>query len=270
MLQNLIALLYSTQKADGMFATVIIILPSGYTGGQVVVSRSTTSKTIDFSASSKTSTALLAWYTDVKHEVKEVTSGYRLALSYNLIQDSSKDIPLPVPSNMDVAANLLRRILMKWKEGRYAEHQCCNLVAFLLDHQYSTSNLRKGLKTLKGVDAHRVIFVRSVAEEFGFKVGLASLKHNVSGAADDDGCDYYARQRRCYSEEEESEGRNTPSMAEVGDESTELSGFVDLKGNVLLPIKKLSISPEELVPKEPFEDQRPDQTDYEGYMGNVR
>lgn len=57
-----------------MFATAIILLPSAYTGGQVVVSHASSTKTIDFSQNSLLSTALLAWYTDVKHEVKPVKS----------------------------------------------------------------------------------------------------------------------------------------------------------------------------------------------------
>jgi hypothetical protein len=69
----------STEKSEGMFATMIIILPSAYTGGQVHVSHSNQKQTFDFSSTSLSSTAVLAWYTDVKHEVKPVTSGYRLA-----------------------------------------------------------------------------------------------------------------------------------------------------------------------------------------------
>ncbi|KAG6805401.1 hypothetical protein H0H93_004866, partial [Arthromyces matolae] len=74
-----------TEKANGMFATAIIVLPSLYTGGEVHVSHSSTTKVLDFASHSLLSTALLAWYTDVVHEVKPLKSGYRLALSYNLI-----------------------------------------------------------------------------------------------------------------------------------------------------------------------------------------
>ena len=41
-----------TQKKNGMFATVIIVLPSAYTGGQVVLSHASTTRTIDFSEDS--------------------------------------------------------------------------------------------------------------------------------------------------------------------------------------------------------------------------
>ncbi|KAJ7597569.1 hypothetical protein C8J56DRAFT_323054 [Mycena floridula] len=49
-----------TGKSPGMFATVIIILPSLYSGGQVHVSHSTASETFDFSPQFQVSTAVLA------------------------------------------------------------------------------------------------------------------------------------------------------------------------------------------------------------------
>ncbi|KIM42413.1 hypothetical protein M413DRAFT_44730, partial [Hebeloma cylindrosporum] len=111
-----------TQKADGMFATVIIILPSPYTGGQVVVSHAATTKTLDFSEKSLLSTAALAWYTD-----------------------------------------------------EYEKGSECDIIAYLLDHEYSAANLKEGLDSLKGVDAHRVTLLGPIAEQLGFVVGLASL-----------------------------------------------------------------------------------------------
>jgi predicted 2-oxoglutarate/Fe(II)-dependent dioxygenase YbiX len=67
-----------------MFATVIIILPSIYGGGEVRVKHGSASQTFEFPSFS---TSALAWYTDVMHEVRPVTSGHRLALSYNLIAE---------------------------------------------------------------------------------------------------------------------------------------------------------------------------------------
>lgn len=172
----------STQKADGMFATVIIVLPSAYAGGEVVLSHASAKKTIDFAPNSLLSTAVLAWYTDVTHEVKTVTSGYRLALSYNLIHTSA-GLPLPKAPEMTDSAVELRRVLRKWNNGLYGQ----DMIVYLLDHQYSIANLRSGINALKGADALRVHFLRKVAEETGFQVGLAILEHAVYGSADEDG-----------------------------------------------------------------------------------
>ncbi|KAJ3511864.1 hypothetical protein NLJ89_g3859 [Agrocybe chaxingu] len=262
-----------TQKANGMFATVIILLPSKYTGGQVVVSHASKTKTVDFAPDSLYSSALLAWYTDVKHEVKPVKSGYRLALSYNLIHTAPPEVPQPCIPDMSESVYALRRVLRKWIDGRYQNMPEPPLVAYLLDHQYSTANLQHGHKALKGADAHRVSFLRDIAEDLGFIVGLASLTHNVTGAADDDGADYYRRRARCYSDSEDEGfggGRRVPSMEEEGYARSSVSGLVDLNGSLLLPggQAKITLSDDALIPRDAFEDVKPDRTEYEGYMGN--
>ncbi|CAA7268308.1 unnamed protein product [Cyclocybe aegerita] len=255
-----------TQKANGMFATVIILLPSAYTGGQVVVSHASTTRTINFAPNSFLSTALLAWYTDVKHEVKPVTSGYRLALSYNLIHTAPPGLPKPCLPQMGDSVRVLRRVLRKWKEAKYKKKKSARrLVAYLLNHEYSNANLHEGVEALKGVDAHRVTFLRGVAEQLGFKVGLASLEHHISGCGDDDGGSYHNRGRWDYGGGDEEE---TPGMLEVIETKTSISGLVDLDGSSLLPVGEIDLKEDALIPKDPFKDEEPDDTEYEGYMGN--
>ncbi|KAF4616998.1 hypothetical protein D9613_008503 [Agrocybe pediades] len=266
-----------TQKANGMFATVIILLSSAYTGGQVVVSHASTTKTIDFSANSLLSTALLAWYTDVKHEVKPVTSGYRFALSYNLIHQSPAGIPR-LKDTSD-AASRLKRVLGKWRENKYSNWDG-GLMAYLLQHQYSSANLKDGIKSLKGVDLYRATFLRPIAEALGFIVGLASLTHNISGQAEDmggyHGSRRWGRRRYDYSDESEldtDEGysdRNyrIPEIIEMNDPSTEISCIMDLDGKPLVANGKMNLKDECLIPKDPFKGVAPDHREYEGYQGN--
>jgi hypothetical protein len=176
-----------------MFATVIILLPSAYTGGQVVVSHAATSKILDFSVKSLFSTVALAWYTDVKHEVKPIESGYRFALSYNLIHVAPPNIPRPRLPDTSSSEALLAQVLKKWRAKEYEKGSECDIIAYLLDHEYSAANLKEGLDCLKGVDAHRVTLLGPIAEQLGFVVGLASLSHKVSGCADDYGRGYRGR-----------------------------------------------------------------------------
>ena len=128
------------------------------------------------------------------------------------------------------------------------------ITAYLLDHEYTAANLKEGLDGLKGVDAHRVTLLGPIAEQLDFVVGLASLSHKVSGCADDYGHGYRGR---------------TPSMVEVIKKSTSISGFVDLTGASLLPVKTLNLSDESLIPGNPFKGKKPDDAKYEGYLGNV-
>ena len=99
-----------------MYATVVVLLPSVYEGSEVHVSHAGVEKVFDFSAQSKFATALLAWFTDVTHDVKPVTSGYRLALSYNLIH-TAPHATLPSVPAPDRSSAELRRVLENWKKG---------------------------------------------------------------------------------------------------------------------------------------------------------
>jgi hypothetical protein len=132
-------LLHSTEKVKGMFATLVIVLPSCYTGGQVHVSHAGLSKVFDLAPDSLQQTFALSWYTDVVHEVKPITSGYRLALSYNLIH-TSKVVPRPTLPNMHTAVTRLRHVMHKWSKDAYPTmHK--PMLAYIFSHQYSAINL---------------------------------------------------------------------------------------------------------------------------------
>ena len=238
-----------------MFATVVIVLPSEYTGGQVVVSHALMTKTIDFAPNSLLSTAVLAWYTDVKHEVEPVTTGYRLALSYNLIHTAR--VPKPLVPQMEDSVTKLRNILRKWSKERYKKCPETPLLAYILDHEYRNHNLEEVVQALKGVDAHMVTFLRQVAEDLGYMVCLGSLKHRASGPGINSGT---AIRRRQYCD--------IPEMKEVSHTKTRISGLVDLNGVSIRLSGKINIGDDNLVQRDPFDDEVPDDKKYD-YMGNV-
>lgn len=245
-----------------MFATMIIVLPSAYTGGQVHVSHSTQSKVFDCSEDSIISTSILAWYTDVLHEVKPVTSGCRLALSYNLIHVSAT-LPKPILPNMDGPVENLRTVLKDWKENEYTTVPEDSFVAYLLNHQYSERELLRGAMSLKGVDAHKISFLRPIADELGYTVCLGNLTYKIFGDADEYGLNRKRKKRYSYGSDSDNY-----SMAEVHDKSMDISCVVDLNGVRLLK-NDLKVSNESLIPENPFEDAEPDEKSYGGYMGNV-
>jgi hypothetical protein len=252
-----------------MFATIIIVLPSLYTGGQVHVSHGTTSKIFDLAHSSAFTTSLLTWYTDVMHEVKPLTSGYRLALSYNLIH-TSPGIPRPNLPDMHSAVSHLRHIMHKWAKGAYdGSDGNSDIIAYLLEHQYSHINLQAG--ALKGKDRHLVSNVRGVAEEEGFMVCLANLEYHIVGEADDCGGYYsgYGRKRNRWYDDYSDDNTEVPDMGEESDRSLTVQNLVDLDGLSMMG-GNLNISEDDLIPQNPFEDTEPDDKSYEGYMGNVR
>lgn len=212
------------------------------------------------------STCILAWYTDVVHEVKPVTSGYRLALSYNLIHVSTA-FPKPILPDMDRPIEILRKVLRKWKDGAYNALPADFFVAYLLDHQYSEQELLGGARSLKGVDAHKVSFLYPIARELGYTVCLGNLTYQIYGDANDGGA-FGKRRRRGYAYGSESDDAEGIPMGDIHNESMDVSCVVDLNGVRLLK-RNLLVNNKSLIPEDPFVDAEPDKKSYSGYMGNV-
>ncbi|KAF6756350.1 hypothetical protein DFP72DRAFT_1044931 [Ephemerocybe angulata] len=261
-----------TEKANGMFATIVVVLPSAFEGGQLHVSHGGRSAVIDVAQNSAWNTSILAWYTDVMHEVKPITSGYRLALSYNLIH-TSPNTPQPSLPNEEGVMDDLRQTLERWDRDMYDEMPDPPLYAYMLSHQYSQNDLNRGAAALKGRDAHLVAHLRPVAEELGFSVCLANLKRTESGCADDCGYNYNKRGRYgrgWYDSDEDEDEDEHVTMLEVEDSSMELSNVVRLEENgpKNMGLGTFALDSEALVPRNAFEDLEPDDQEYEGYMGN--
>ncbi len=139
----------STEKKDGIFATIIVVLPSQFTGGEAHLSHRGFNTVYDCSATSLNATTVMAWYTDITHEIKPIKSGYRLALSYNLIHTATS--LRPAVSNNPTFVEGVTRALDSWLMSTHPEK-----IIYLLDHQYSLANLRGS--ALKGLDAALVAY----------------------------------------------------------------------------------------------------------------
>ncbi|KAF6756351.1 hypothetical protein DFP72DRAFT_893941 [Ephemerocybe angulata] len=241
-----------TCKSDGMFATVVIVLPCDFEGGEVHLSHAGKSAILDVAADAgECKTSILAWYTDVMHEVKPVTSGYRLALSYNLINDSQSSDPLPKVPTMDKATEGLRCVLQKWKDGGYPKKLTAPFLAYILSHMYSAKDLARGVLALKGSDAHLVRYLLPVAEELGFSVFLANLQRVVKGSVDDP------------------ESGNDHKIAYIYEKEQEIYHLTRISSDgPQLKIGSFEVPDKVFVPKNEFEEGEPDYEDYEGYTGN--
>ncbi|KAI9892740.1 MAG: hypothetical protein M1814_001160 [Vezdaea aestivalis] len=161
-----------TEKVSGMFATLVICLPSEHTGGSVDLQHGTTKikkatyKTEQHSAFSST---FMAWYADVSHEIKPVESGFRWVLVYNLINNARTTNPSA--SVLDSKTDDFTKALTEWQHY----HEDSSSFAYCLDHQYTTEGLR--LAQLKGDDCCRVRHVaQSCEEQSDYYVLLANIE----------------------------------------------------------------------------------------------
>ena len=232
-----------------MFASLIIVLPSKFEGGQVHVSHASHKDVFDISPSSEFTTSALAWYTDVTHQVKPITSGYRLAVSYNLV-NSVPGIPPPHLPDVHSAVSQVEAIFRKWRKGGYGGP---DFIAYLLNHQYSSASL--GLAALKGRDAILVSNIRRAAENQAVSLLLGLLDCEIIGDA---GMDYG------------NAWGPTPGMEIVNDTEYKIEGLYDLDGDIMGDGNAVRLHPESnIIPQDPFTDEDPDDVDFEGFTGNV-
>jgi hypothetical protein len=229
-----------------MFATMVIVLPASFEGGDAHLSHGNQSLVFNTSVASLANTSVLAWYTDVMHEIKPIMAGYRLALSYNLIHTTTSLRPA-LSTVTDVIAPL-RHVLLSWKQQQEEPDK----IIYMLDHKYSHANMSGG--ALKGSDAHVLAILDELAKEIGFHLGLANVEHKVTGMAADNGG---------Y------RGRDDTYMEDIGDTTTSIKNLVDLDGKLIGA--QISFDDEaETIPRnlgETIEEGKWDKQECEGYQG---
>lgn len=212
-----------------------ILLPSEFSGGSLHLSHSGSATIFDNNATSAFTTSIIAWHAGVQHEVKPVTSGYRLALSYKLFHTN---LLQPSLSTSLESIKRLRHVLLSWQQTLAVAPK---KIVYLLEHVYSKFLL--GKRSLRGSDAHLVRILQSLADECQIQLGLVSVKYYVKGAAlmntgqypdpDDDygfSCDYDVSDSDSGSDN----AQEALPMGSILERRVEVQELVDLDGNELL------------------------------------
>lgn len=246
-------------------------------------------------------------YSNVMHEVKEVTSGCRWVLTYNLVRKPSSDSE----EDSAIAGRKLHAILADWKQqkaeaattaasppDRSAEDSESRSVSataskddnirpafsvkqaiYLLEHKYTQSNL--SIESLKHADRLRARELLSICEDYGFTLYLANLEREVMGQADEN--DY----SHAFSENSDDEDEDKDDDEDDGDDNS--SQYSDGSGGSYHRIwdvcdesitltrvvdaeghevfKDIHIDANDIVQVRPFK-RKPNKSEYEGYTGN--
>jgi hypothetical protein len=251
------------EKVDRMVATLVIVLPSPFKGGKLIVRHDGQEQMIDFSSASNfLRIHFAAFYADCEHEVRPLRQGYRLCLVYNLtLKKGKKAITAPRSSEH---LETITRILRDW-----AEDEATTKVAITLDHQYTADGLT--WDALKGVDRVKGRVLREAAHQAGCQAHLAILTFHETGEAEDGGDYYgsrYGRYRRWDDEdEEEDEFAGEHEMGEVFESSLTGEHWLDSEGN-RLAIGPVDIDQDEVLEPETLEAVNPEE-EFEGYTGNA-
>ncbi|CAK5281010.1 unnamed protein product [Mycena citricolor] len=183
------------------FATIHVILPSFYTGGNVQLSYAGCSENYDLSTTSSFSTSLVAWYHGVDCIIKPIEQGRRLALSYRLLASPEPTAgPRPCLPAMGDKLLGLRRFFVKWSEHQEYPNRTAeplSIIAYPLLHEYRENDLRAD--TLKFEDRHKIIHLKVLCDELGFQLGLGVLDDHLIGLADVDDTSSQPRMERVTS-----------------------------------------------------------------------
>eukprot|EP00211_Chloroparvula_japonica_P002266 CAMPEP_0119158182 /NCGR_PEP_ID=MMETSP1310-20130426/53134_1 /TAXON_ID=464262 /ORGANISM="Genus nov. species nov., Strain RCC2339" /LENGTH=429 /DNA_ID=CAMNT_0007150807 /DNA_START=175 /DNA_END=1460 /DNA_ORIENTATION=+ len=144
-----------TEKNTGMFASLVITLPSVHRGGRLVVRHQ--GECFGFGGEGDASLVRFsAFYCDCEHELEPLTSGYRLALVYNLVASSGPNSAAPSADSLTAGIRSLETQLRTWTTS-----YPCKAVALQTNHQYSKESIRG---SLKGQDASFAAMLSGVAK----------------------------------------------------------------------------------------------------------
>ncbi|KAB8224116.1 hypothetical protein BDV33DRAFT_227489 [Aspergillus novoparasiticus] len=253
-----------SEKADGMFGTLAVCLPSKHEGGNVIVSHSRDQLKFQTAPTSEFGISWAAWYADVTHEVKPVTSGYRVVLIYNLIHRPSAAL---LESRGSSTENITR-LLDSWARAAEVgpiqyldgwnnriDDTCPPALIYVLGHQYTNAAL--SFSRLKGVDQCRFAELRGACQRAGFDIFLANIEKKEVGAVEDDGSFYDGSYGRG--------GNGTHRIDYLIESSLTLSHVVDSGG---IPVGRDLPFPNDMLIQTGVFDRDPDKEDFQGFTGN--
>ena len=252
-----------TEKAPGMFATLVIVLPCQYAGGALVVRHKDRETLIDLRRTDPGDVAFAAFYADCPHEILPVTSGVKLTLIYNLSRAGAG--AAPKPPSYGVEQDELTYRLREWARGEENDeddaHSPDKLI-YPLEHAYTEESLSFG--TLKGADAARAATLTAAARAADCDLHLALLCIEESGSAEYLG-DYRSYRRRRHGDDLDDSG--SFEIGEVFERTETLSGWRrvddDVPGLGDLPVNALEVSPPDAL-----EDMVPDAQSFQEAAGN--
>ena len=245
-----------TEKIDGMFATLVVALPSIYAGGELVVRHRNREARLDLRCAEPSEAGFAAFYADCRHEILPVTEGCRLTLIYNLRRQGAGAVPKPpsYAAEQGSLAEALRRWTQTLERGEGAPEK----LVYPLEHAYTPAGL--SFDALKGGDAARAGTLRAAAEAAGCDLHLALVSIEESGIAEHVYGGYSSR-RRGPAPEEEFE------VVEVSDSSETLSDWQRPDGTAAA-LGALPIEEDEASPPDAFEELTPDEESFHEATGN--
>jgi hypothetical protein len=266
-----------SEKADGMFGTLVVVLPSAHGGGELIIRHGTREVSVNLSSSDVSELRFAAFYADCEHEVSPITYGSRVCLTYNLSLAEKgrkkQHVALTAPLYEREVAAAAEILGATFRKGRAPMK-----LAWLLEHQYTAAGL--SFTGLKGQDAARVQVLSQAAERAGCTAHLGMVHIEETGPAEphfdmygyrgwhsgwqhDGGSD----EEEDLAEEEEAAVHDDFDVIEVSDAWHYVDDWVDAE-NRSVGFGKLPLKENELLPAGALDDAVPDEQRLTEATGN--
>jgi hypothetical protein len=242
-----------SEKADGMIGTLVVLLPSEFSGGELVVDQHGDQKTF---------------------RAPQDTSENRVALTYNLIFTMSP-AAVPLKVNKHLEGELKAYFSTKDAGDAFSSHglKRPRWFVYLFDHEYTQRSL--SWQGLRGPDRDRAAELLSSADSLDLTahLALADIHETWSTEYDERSWNQRGRWGGHHRAEEETEMEiessevNDHKVTELLDDEVELRHWVDRVGDPL-DRRGCSIPRDEVCWTKAVDEFRPFRSEYEGYMGN--
>jgi len=263
-----------TEKVDGMFATLVVSLPSVHEGGALVVRHAGETRRFELRVEAPSRVAWSAFYADCVHELEPVTSGYRLALVYNLAWEERAATSRGegsgdnAPPDQSQAVTSVATLLRAWAAGPAPTR-----LISVLQHHYTTANL--SFTQLKNPDAAAAAVLLSAAREVDCVCHLAMVSIFESGAAEP--VDYDPRGRRRGDRSHRDDDNDAYEVIEVDIRRQRIEGLIAAPGEVSFaaatsgtvdPRAGMSFELDEVSPPGAIDREAPDDQHFTEATGN--
>ncbi len=265
-----------SEKADGMIGSLVVLLPSDSKGGGLAIEHH--EEKVSYRGSPD-QLVLVAFYADCRHEVRQVTSGYRAALTFNLFLDGAgPQVARRAAPPVDALVELVREYFVTPRPARgplWPSTPAPDRLVYLLDHEYT----QKGLswRALKNGDGVRASLLREVAERLDCEIVLALADVHESWSCEDEGgyssYGYGRRSRGWYARDDEGlddedSGDGDYTLIELCNSEVELRHWVGTSNKRVQAISR-EVMDDEICFTKPSVDLEPFKSEHEGYTGNA-
>lgn len=259
-----------SEKYEGMLATLVVLLPSHFSGGSLKIDQHGDKRTFDADDGTRSHITFIAFYADCHHEITKVTAGYRVALTYNLVLEGAPELH-PKAKTTALTRHIKDYFAAKNVASSYRRDQPRWLV-YLFDHQYTQKSFQ--WNALKGSDRDTAAQLLSAAKDLDLvpHLALADIHEAWTAEADSD----YGRRYRYRDDSGDDEGDDEDEVnkyaenVEVDDlilQEVTLCHWLDQDGQTFHG-GPTSVRDEMVCWSKANDEFKPIKAEYEGYMGN--